>query len=375
VPRRLRIALAALVGLFVLAACTAPTPTPPPTPTATPPAENAASILEASVAALKEQESFHFAMDMTFTLGQGSLTFNAPITFEGDVLTEGKSQGVLSIAALGLNLQSEIITTEAGVWSTNPATGLWELTPDSGPPFDPNEVLSPEIEDFVVLAFVGSDEIDGQPMYHLSGVMEAGALADEPSNLRANYWVGINDNLPRRVSIQGEVAIGEDNEILEMAQGAAASIELQLDLTDYGKPVVIEAPVVGTRSTRTELVAVSHAVRAMMVANNLTAIPNQASTVSADCTTGTQDMTLFPDSASVAGSADKLQDPTGTTYVDGVDPLGDKNGYLLFGHDITGGDNQAALVNYINFDTTLFCYTVNTAGEISQYDENGVELN
>lgn len=373
--RHLGIVLAALVSLAALSACIAPTPTPTSAPTATPPAENAESILEASIAALKEQESFHFAMDMTFTLGQGSLTIVAPVTFEGDILAEGKSQGTLSVTAIGLTFQSEVITTEAGVWSTDPATGLWELTPDSGAPFDPNEVLSPEIEDFVTLEFAGTDEIGGQPVYHLSGVMEAGALSDESGNLRADYWVGVNDHLPRRVSIQGDVAIGDDNEVLAMAQGATASIELQLDLTDYGKPVVIEAPVVGTRSARTELIAVLGGIRGMMVANGLTAIPNPVNGNSAPCNTGTQAMAHFPDTAST--SSDKQADPHGNAYNYGGTPP-DANGYLLYGHDIAGsgaGNDDGVRVNYIDTITTTFCYTVNAAGEVSQYDEHGTKLN
>lgn len=112
---------------------------------------------------------------------------------------------------------------------------------------------------------------------------------------------------------------------------------------------------------------ISTAVTALMQENGLSAIPNPNAVVSANCTTGTQDMTAFPDGTSVAGSADKLQDPADVTYVDGVDPLGDKNGYLLFGHDITGGDDQTDLVNYINFDATSACYTIDANGTVRAY--------
>ncbi len=53
--------------------------------------------------------------------------------------------------------------------------------------------------------------------------------------------------------------------------------------------------------------------------------------------------------------------------MDGIDPAGDKDGFLLFGHDITGGDNQTALVNYINFDNTTHCYAIDTNGTVHQY--------
>ncbi|MCH8314901.1 MAG: MBOAT family protein [Planctomycetes bacterium] len=64
-------------------------------------------------------------------------------------------------------------------------------------------------------------------------------------------------------------------------------------------------------------------------------------------------MNKFPDFTSDAGTANKKTDPTGTDYT-----VTDKDGYLLFGHDITGGDGATAVVNYINFDNTTMCYTI-----------------
>ncbi len=125
---------------------------------------------------------------------------------------------------------------------------------------------------------------------------------------------------------------------------------------------------------RAEFHDLSTAVTALMTENNLSSIPTPASANTAPCTTGTQDMNAYPDSASVPESAEKTNDPTGTAYTDGVDPLGDKDGYLLFGHDITGNDSQAALVNYINFDNTTFCYTIDANGTVHQYLTDGTEV-
>lgn len=124
---------------------------------------------------------------------------------------------------------------------------------------------------------------------------------------------------------------------------------------------------------RAEFHDIGVAITALMVENNLADIPTPAAADTAPCTTGTQDMRAYPDSASVAGTAEKLADPGGTTYVDLVDPLGDKDGYLLFAHDLTGGDAQTALVNYINFDNTTHCYTIDANGTVHQYLTDGTE--
>ena len=125
---------------------------------------------------------------------------------------------------------------------------------------------------------------------------------------------------------------------------------------------------------RAEFHDLSVAVTALMVENNLSRIPNPVSANTAPCATGTQDMAAYPDTASTVATADKLNDPSENAYSDGVDPLGDLDGYVLFGHDITGDNAQSALVNYINFDNTTYCYTVDTHGTVHQYDLAGLEL-
>ena len=115
---------------------------------------------------------------------------------------------------------------------------------------------------------------------------------------------------------------------------------------------------------------IATATVALMTENGLVNIPNPVSANAAPCTKGTQNMSAFPDTASVAGSADKKTDTNGTAYT-GTD----KDGYLLFGHDITGDNSQATLVNYINFDKTRhWCYTVTGDGTVRVYTVDGTLL-
>ena len=123
---------------------------------------------------------------------------------------------------------------------------------------------------------------------------------------------------------------------------------------------------------RAEFHDITVALTALMVENNLSSIPTAASANTAPCTTGTQDMTAYPDSASVP-ETDKLLDPAGTAYTNGVDPLGDADGYLLFGHDITADNDPVAVVNYINFNVTTHCYTIDANGTTHQYLTDGTE--
>ena len=76
-------------------------------------------------------------------------------------------------------------------------------------------------------------------------------------------------------------------------------------------------------AAETELANVQAATFALMVDNELSELPNPV-------TVATNDMETFPDN-SVCG-VDKVQDGNGNVFIRGRD----KDGYILYQHDITG---------------------------------------
>ena len=153
-------------------------------------------------------------------------------------------------------------------------------------------------------------------------------------------------------------------------------IELLIVVAILGILAAVVIPNVGRflgrgedEARRAEFHDLNTAVTALMVENNLSALPNPVSANTSPCVTGTKDMNAYPDSASNAGGADKTNDPNANAY-----GANDKDGYLLFGHDIIGNNVlDTNLVNYINFDNTTFCYTIVANGTVRQYNEAGVE--
>ena len=138
--------------------------------------------------------------------------------------------------------------------------------------------------------------------------------------------------------------------------------------------IPLPTPDAETRARRAEFHDVRVGVLALMVENALSSIPTPVSANTAPCTTGTQDMGAYPDSGSVPASAQKTNNPGGNAYTDGVDPLGDKDGFLLFGHDITADNAQTALVKYIDFNNTTYCYTIDSNGTVHQFLVDGTEV-
>jgi len=103
----------------------------------------------------------------------------------------------------------------------------------------------------------------------------------------------------------------------------------------------------------TELTNVQSAVVALMVDNRLIRLPNPVSVA-------TNDMSAFPDATS-AVTVDKISDPSGTAYA-----VGDKNGFILYQHDITADGIQTGLVNYVATRYTKGTYTVDASGTVTQ---------
>lgn len=171
---------------------------------------------------------------------------------------------------------------------------------------------------------------------------------------------------------------GASMEKVRKDEGGFTLIELLVVVAILGILAAIIIPNVGRflgsgteEAQNSEYQTIVTAVSSMMVDNSLTDIPNPvASTGVAPCTTGKQAMNAFPDSTSVGGTADKLADPSGDTY-----NASDKDGYLLYTHDILADGAATTTVNYLASGSTAYCYSVVADGSVTQYSTDGTQTN
>jgi len=140
-------------------------------------------------------------------------------------------------------------------------------------------------------------------------------------------------------------------------------IELLIVVAILGVLAAVVIPNVGrfigrgeTEAAETELTNVQTAVVSMMVDNQISTLPNPVGTA-------TDNMSAFPDTSATAdgGLGDKDKDPNGNNYV-----AADKDGYILYQHDITGDGLTTGLVNYVATELTHGTYTVDAAGTVTQ---------
>ncbi len=156
-------------------------------------------------------------------------------------------------------------------------------------------------------------------------------------------------------------------------------IELLIVVAILGVLAAVVIPNVGRfigrgerEAAATELTNLQTAVVAMMVDNQLSALPALTLILEAGAT---DNMSAFPSTAATAaaGAGAKDKDPDGTDYV-----AADKNGYILYQHDITGGDGvpptggAAPLVNYVAQELTKGTYYVDASGTVYQ-DSTGYD--
>jgi len=140
-------------------------------------------------------------------------------------------------------------------------------------------------------------------------------------------------------------------------------IELLIVVAILGVLAAVVIPNVGrfigrgeTEAADTELTNLQTAVVAMMVDNQLSELPAGTFVLEG---AATDNMSAFPSTAVV--ETDKLRDPDGDLY---TLASGDKNGYILYQHDIKGGDGAVSLVNYVATEMTKGTYYVDAAGTV-----------
>jgi len=126
---------------------------------------------------------------------------------------------------------------------TDPETGEWTISSDPATSFAPEEFTGLDPDRLEDLVLVGEETLDGVPVYYLKGTapveeLRLGQLdldVGVEGELQVEYWIGVEDNLLRKATINGELSVlGEEEATMQLSATALYS--------GFGEPVVIEPP-------------------------------------------------------------------------------------------------------------------------------------
>ncbi len=133
--------------------------------------------------------------------------------------------------------------------------------------------------------------------------------------------------------------------------GAVAAVVIPnvVRFTGHGE---VEAPEI-------ELKTIQTAVVAMMVDNQLDTLPSGY--VDGTVIPATDNLSKFPHGTAPCETV-KINDPNGYFYIVTLD----KDGYVLYQHDIIGDGTQNNLVNYVATETAKGTYSVDENGTVKQ---------
>jgi hypothetical protein len=220
-------------------------PAPPGAPTPT-------ELFEAAAMAMVSADSFHFEMLAEIEAESGTMSGGIPLSLVGDFQSPDRLQGELRVSLGFFEFKMQTVSLDGMTYITDPQTGEWQVSENAGAGIpNPAEFTGIDPDDLTGLELLGIETMDGVEVYRLRGVPPAEVVgAAEGDQLAADFWIGVEDKLFRRIEAGGEVSLQDSPEGLAgpLAGGLGADqamLTVTMTFSDYGKPVEIVAPDLG----------------------------------------------------------------------------------------------------------------------------------
>jgi LppX_LprAFG lipoprotein len=207
---------------------------------ATGPAPTAQQLIATFQQHFRSVTSFHMMMQVQ-NVGPANPNQVQILNTNGDVVMPDKVKAQATVVLSGQNVQVSLISINGNQYVTDPITGQWRVMNGI---VNPNALTNPDTG--IVSIFgkvqnlsqpVGSNA-NGTPCWSVNGTLDAqnlasftGGGAPAGSQLQVSACFGQNDSLPYHIKIVGEAASGDTPQTTRT-----------FDLSDYNKPVTINAP-------------------------------------------------------------------------------------------------------------------------------------
>ena len=153
---------------------------------------------------------FRLDMQTTMTNVRGG-TWDSESILTGEYTAPDRLLGILIITNPWTQTQSRVVVSSGQARVSHPQTGQWEeglkLATSYYPVIFTGCLLRMAEADMDSLELVGTEMLNGERVYHLRG---PGGARDE---LEIEYWLGVEDGLPRRASARTGERPGWSDEV------------------------------------------------------------------------------------------------------------------------------------------------------------------
>ena len=190
-------------------------------------------------------DSGYLEIDVKTEAEDGSVP-DLSISIFGDFQTPDRSHLTMGISSGGNSITLETIAVGEKSFVMSPLSGAWVINNESLTPFE--SVL--DFGAFKVglglqaaegFTLVSQGQLGGEQVYRMKGIVVGEALADllddpqvKDGKGEVEFWIGIEDSLVRKMTLQVEPTSGSGSGGLKM--------QIEMTLSAYGKPVDIQVP-------------------------------------------------------------------------------------------------------------------------------------
>ena len=228
-----------------------PTPTPSPTPTPTPVPVSVEEVLDSFAATMQADRTLHYEMAANMNVTQQGITLDIPISLVSDMHLDQGFEATLSVTIVFATFKSQIIGVGGAIYATDPQTGEWRVMAGEAPYFvSPSALIGSlqRIYESGGLKLEGEEDLDGVRVHRVKGTTPPQMAEDIGGSLDATFWIGVDDSRLRQVEGEGEITLQDDDPLFRGVTSGVTDVSFVLQLSDWGKSVTIEAPVLAVET-------------------------------------------------------------------------------------------------------------------------------
>lgn len=175
------------------------------------PPVDAAALLERAATRIEATKSYHYVLD--FEGGAAPIALGLSMRHAEGVFAGTDNFDAAVLASVGpIDARVGIRAVNGETWITNPLTGLWQKQPLTvAQLFDISSGVTALMRGATDLKAAGSETIEGVSVRRIDGALASERFRLMPGvppgqQLRASAWVGVDDDLVRRLEVRGKGA-------------------------------------------------------------------------------------------------------------------------------------------------------------------------